>query len=123
MMLGRVMWYPSPTSPVLGVYLLQTKLVHIVPDVFHPPHSWSYFCLSTSHFHLHRLLHLISVIPPQHVTKPSEPCLPHFQFIFPPRYPQFSPNCVALICFSKPLDLPQHSHFCCFQESLSSWPH
>ena len=47
------LYYPSPCSHILGVSLPQTSLVHVMPDVIHPPHSSSSFCQGTSHFHLH----------------------------------------------------------------------
>ena len=63
--------HPPPFYPVLVISLLQTSLVRVTPDVVHPPHSWSSFCLRTSHSHLHRLLHLI--IPAQNVFMPAQP--------------------------------------------------
>ena len=66
------MYHPPPSSPVLGISLFQIALVLIMPDVVHPPHSWSSFCLDTSHFHLHHLLHLISFIHLQNVSIPVE---------------------------------------------------
>ena len=44
---------------MLSIHLI---LVHATPDVVHPPHSWSSFCPSTSHFHLHRLLFPSSIL-------------------------------------------------------------
>ena len=58
-----VLYHPSSSSsPVLDVSVRQTTLVHAMADVVHSPHSWSSFCPLTSHFHLHRLLHLISFV-------------------------------------------------------------
>ena len=47
-----------------------------MPYVIRPPYS---FCPETSHFHLHRLLHLISFNHPQTVPIPSPPYLLRFQ--------------------------------------------
>ena len=76
---GRVLYQPSPSSPVLVVSLLQTSLVHVMSDVLHPPHSWSSFCLRTSHSHLHRLIHLIVFLPTQNVSTPAQSGLPRLQ--------------------------------------------
>ena len=53
-----------------------------MPDVVHSPHSWSSFCPHTSHFHLHRLLHLISFIRPQNGSILVQPGLPSCQCDF-----------------------------------------
>ena len=37
----RVLYHPSLFFPVLGASLLQTTLVHVIPDVVHPPQSCS----------------------------------------------------------------------------------
>ena len=61
------------------VLLLQTAFVYVLPDVVHTSYSWSSFCTRTSHFHLQRLLHLIFLIHPQHVSIPAQPGLHRFQ--------------------------------------------
>ena len=40
--------------------VLQTALVHVMPGVTHPPHSWSSCCPGTSHFHLHHFFAVFS---------------------------------------------------------------
>ena len=106
-----VLYLPPSSSPVLGVSLLLTALVRITPDAVHPPHSWSSFCPRTSHYHLHRLLHLIFFIHPQNMSN-----LVCFAFSL-----KFSTRKSLLILLllslflSVTIDPPQHSHFCCFQ--------
>ena len=43
----------SSIFPVMDVSLLQTSLVHSMPEAVHPCHYWSSFCPGTSYFHLH----------------------------------------------------------------------
>ena len=88
----------SVSSPVLSVSqrgLLQTALVHIMPDVVHTPHYWSSFC--TSHFHIHRLhcfIHLENVcIPVRMCAFQCKSGLPRFQCDVV--HSQISPNFVA----------------------------
>ena len=62
-----VLYHPPPSSSVFVLSLLQTTLVHIMPDVVYPPHSWSSFCPRTSHTYLHSLFHHIFFLTTQNV--------------------------------------------------------
>ena len=67
------------------LYLNLPSLGHLPPPNhtchawYHPPHSWCSFCQSTSPFHIHCLLHIISFIHPHNGSIPAQPSLPHFQ--------------------------------------------
>ena len=57
-----------PSSSIFSVSLLQTVLVHIMPVVVHPHHSWSSFLArGTSHFHHHCLFRIVLFILPQNL--------------------------------------------------------
>ena len=54
--------YPSSSIFSRHGWLSPPNHTCFMPDVVHPPHSCSSFCLSTCDFHLHHLLHHISFI-------------------------------------------------------------
>ena len=67
-----------------------SNTVHILPDVVHPPHSWSSFWPCTSHFHLHNLLHIIFFLHSQNVSIPAQPACLAFNLMFStPKSPNF----------------------------------
>ena len=90
-----VVYHTPPSSR-----LVQTTPVHIMPDVIHPPHSWSSFCLLLNLFTLFPLS-MLSI----HVS-----CLAFYAMFSIPESPNFiAPLSVSLSQSCPLVSHPQHS--------------